>query len=154
MTELTPDEAADSFGLVASTVRESLASQREAMDRLETKATILLGFVATAVPIYVVQSPEGTQRDWAVALYAVAAIFGLLVTRPYKHGTSPDPKKFASKFVATPQPSASVARYLAADAVRAYTRNELTMKVKAVLLWITLLTFIGGAALSVGSLLP
>jgi hypothetical protein len=154
MPDLTPEDNAASMQLIAEAIRQTADLQRQGIERLETKATLVLGFVATAVPIYAAQHHTNSGiRIAAFVAYGVAAISGLFASRPYRSKESPPPREFASAFIAHPQPPASVSRWLIMSRVKTYRANKSTADQKAGLTWIALLAFVAAAALSVSSLL-
>ena len=56
MPALTTRQQAVTFRLINETMRDRLVPQRDAIDRIETKGTVLLGFSIAAAQLYVTQS--------------------------------------------------------------------------------------------------
>jgi len=153
MTEATPGDRAASFELVAEAVRLRLDAQRQAAERIETKAAILLGFVATAVPLLATQEgAENWLRIPAFVVYGLATIFGVVAIRPYPHWETPLPRPFVAAFLKYPQPPENVSKWLAAARVRTFEDNLPVARQKARCWWLSLLALAVAVLLSVFSL--
>jgi hypothetical protein len=151
---LTPDDGAASAQLIGAAICQVADLQRTAIERLEVKATVLFGFVATAVPLFAAQHAENAVlRAFAFAAYAVAGLAALVAARPYMSGETPPPRDFVWGFLADPQPPVVVARWLMASRVVAYEENECAHRLKGGLTWIALVAFVVAAVLSVWSVL-
>ena len=105
MPALTPNEQAATFRLINETTRDRLVSQRDAIDRIETKGTVLLGFSIATAQFYVTQSDAISElRVLALIGFVLAVAFGLFVVRPYEHRYPPEPQEFYEAFLDVPVP--------------------------------------------------
>ena len=83
----------ETLRIIDAAVLARLETQRTSIERLETKGSIILGFVVAAAQIVLVTNV--VDRFWkaaALVAYLLAFWYGLLVVRPYKLDFPPDPK--------------------------------------------------------------
>ena len=80
---LQPHQQAATYKLLNATVLDRLNAQRTAIESIETKGTLLLGFDVTAAGIYLTASGvDGWLKTAALATFALSAAFGVMVVRP------------------------------------------------------------------------
>jgi hypothetical protein len=151
MAALTPDEQASTYRLLSETTRDRLLAQRDSIDRIETKGTVLLGFAIAIAQLYVTQSDAVTElRVLAFVGFALAVVFGLFVVRPYEHRYPPEPLEFCETFLEVR--SLLIDKWLGAARAEAFEANVLPAKRKERFYWLTLAALIGAAVVSVVSL--
>src|SRR5262245_49660777 len=88
-------DRSETLRFIAATIFERLRAQRTAIERMETKGTILVGFTVAAAQFVIVA--DGLHNGWriaALAAFALSFAFGIVVIRPYRHNEPPDPVQF------------------------------------------------------------
>ena len=151
MPALTTRQQAATFRLINETMRDRLVSQRDAIDRIETKGTVLLGFSIAAAQLYVAQSVEISElRVAAFVAFGLATAFGLFVVRPYEHRYPPEPTDFYAAFI--DEPAHIVEKWLASSRADAFEANVPLAKRKERFYWFMLATLVAAALLSILSL--
>lgn len=90
MTEPTPD--LDTLRLVHSEMNDRAARQAANIDRVDTKATTLLGFVLAAATFFASQSVEPVTATLAYIAFAISSGYGISAMRPKRFKETPEPK--------------------------------------------------------------
>lgn len=122
MPDRTPDEEIAALRAINAATLERLLAQRSAIESIETKGTLLLGFSLAALQLYLVQSDFHMYfRVLALASYGIAAAFGVIVIKPYEAVFPPEPMWFVAGF--REEGEANVHRWLAAARVKAFETN-------------------------------
>lgn len=100
MTESTD---IDTLRIIADSNLDRLTVQRSAIERLETKGAILLGFAVTAAQLTLLA--DDLIIGWriaAIVAYAASFLAGLAVVAPFKHAHPPEPKVFYDRYHTAP----------------------------------------------------
>jgi hypothetical protein len=148
MPALTTRQQAATFRLINETVRDRLVAQRDAIDRIETKGTVLLGFSIAAAQLYVTQSVSISElRIVCLVAFGLAVVFGLFVVRPYEHRYPPEPSDFYGGFLDTP--AHIVEKWLAGARTIAFEANVPLAKRKERFYWLMLAALLAAALLSI-----
>lgn len=84
--------------LINDEITARLGRQSQAASSLDTKATLLVGFSVTAIPLLL-----GSDLNWwfgvpALIAFGAALVFGLLVVRPRKFEDPPNPSGVAGDY--------------------------------------------------------
>lgn len=120
------DEA--TLELANDLVRERLEAQRTAIERIETKATLLLGFAAVGVQLLVT---SGGRSGWMLAaLIAFAGVFiaGVAAIALYEHRFPPDPGRLVAGYLHLPR--AHVLDVVVRTRAEAFYRNTAHLRFK------------------------
>ena len=151
METLSAGEQAATFRLISETLRDRLVAQRDAIDRIETKGTVLLGFSIAAAQFYDAKSGAIIAlRAAALGAFGLAVVFGLFVVRPYEHRYPPEPTDFFAGFV--DQPVHVVEKWLASARANAFEANVALARRKERFYWLMLAALIAAALFSILSL--
>lgn len=120
------DEA--TLALANDLIRERLEAQRTAIERIETKATLLLGFAAVGVQLLVTTDARGA---WVVvALLAFSGVFvaGIAAIALYEHRFPPDPGRLVASYLHLPR--AHVLDVVVRTRAEAFYRNTAHLRSK------------------------
>ncbi len=131
----------ESLTLINDEVKYRLALQREAIDRTDTKTTILVGFVATAAQVLVANRAKA-DSFWvgvAVAAYLLAFFAGIAAIRIRKYYDAPNASWLIKRYGRS-WPEVVLAA-LVGTRIEAIKINSSTHR-RRVLLWWTCLAFL------------
>jgi hypothetical protein len=145
---VTPEEQLQAISTVNDSIRDRLIVQRDSIERIETKGTLLLGF-AIAASQFLLTRFDDTSTGWtvlALVAYGLAFIAGLVAIAPYRHDYPPDPVPFFVNY--GNQPPDVVVRTLAASRAVAYVENASRARTKGIAWWFTVALLAAAVALS------
>jgi hypothetical protein len=152
MPDLAPEDQLAGFTKIGETLRELQDAQRSGIERLEAKATLILGFLAAAVPLYAAQDhTRFGLRITAFVFYGLAAGAGLFVSLPYRSREVAMTAN-AERFVQTPQSPMNLGKWLIKERVYALGHNHDVSVRKAGGTWLCLTFLVFAASFSVASL--
>ena len=139
----TPDirSQAETLDLINSELAGRLDRQDQSGSRIDTKATLLVGFAATAAQFLATRHAQPVLQAMAFAAYAVAFCLGVwtLAVAPYK---DIEPRKLLDGHAMLPKEE--VLAHLAATRVKIFEINKRKHDRKSVTWWLSLV------ALSIG----
>lgn len=117
-----PDEHVAALAVIAETNLEALAIQRSGIERLETKAVVLLGLTVTASQLTLLA--RDMILGWRVAAlvaFALAFVFCLVAVAPFTYTDLLSPDVLYNKY--RERPVGEVQSVLAATRAIAYKKN-------------------------------
>ena len=137
----------ETLRILADVIRDRLVVQRDAIERMETKAVFLLGVAVTAAQFVI--TADGLNPWWqgfALAAYGLSFIYGLVVVAPYRHNYPPEPKVLFEEYHdSSPR---AVLNVLAATRAVAFEINVKAARRKTKAWWRTLVLLVVAVALS------
>lgn len=140
-----PDEPLreDTLELANHLLEERLASQKAGIERIETKATLLMGFAVVGAQ-FVVREARGGWTAAAVISYLLALAFGVIAIALYEHDEPPRPSRLVEAYLG--QPRASLLDVLVRTREAAfYTNQRHALRKRRA--WIATLGFVAVAVL-------
>lgn len=84
-------------------LRDRLNVQRTAIERIETKATVLLGFAAAAGQFVLSSDATGWWLWSSLALYGASIMSGVLAIGIYEHSYPPEPRRLVHAYLDVPK---------------------------------------------------
>ena len=134
------------MALINETNRDRLLVQRDAIERIETKGTILMGFALVALQFVFTLDHFDLWLYAALGAYLVALGAGVVVIVPYRHDYPPDPVAMFDLYASRSVEDALEA--LAATRAAAFGFNVPRARKKAVAWWVSLAALIGAILLT------
>ncbi len=139
--------------LAEQVVRDRLQAQRTAIERIETKATVLLGFAAAAVQFVLRSEASGPWLVAGLIFYGLSLLAGLAAIGLYEHRYPPEPGRLVQAYLDLPK--AHVLDVLVRSRADAFYENGRHMRRKriawqATLVFLVLAVLLSGIALEVG----
>ena len=136
----------DTWELINGELTSRLARQDQSSSRIETKATLVVGFAATATQFLATQHPSNAVLA-STAFVAYAASFfsglGAIMISRYREI---EPRALLDNYAA--RTKAEVIGRLASVRVLAYEHNAARLRRKAILWWVSLVFLAAGLTLS------
>jgi hypothetical protein len=131
VTNNRPELQADTLELINSELTGRLTRQAEAGTQIDTKAALLVGYVAAA-SAFLATRPSQPVLTWlALGAFAVAAGFGIGAYAIGTYEDVPNPRRLFNEYARKPKPDALAA--LAARRVGAFESNAPKHRRKATL---------------------
>jgi len=137
---------ADTLELANDVIRERLELQRTAIERIETKATLLLGFAAAGIQVLLLRGVHGVPGAVAITAFALSMATGLGCVAVYEHHYPPEPGRIVDAYLAVSR--AHLLDVLVRTRTVAYFRNAKVTRRKRVAWLVTLFLLAIGAAAS------
>lgn len=122
------DDLESRLRLLNSEIAERLVRQTQSVDRIDSKVTVLIGLVLTAIPLV---ADRDLAKGWAIAAlsFAIVAITcGALCLRPRDFVDVPEPRRAVNRYRGAPLPVLLGA--LVGTRVEAFRKNELARRSK------------------------
>jgi hypothetical protein len=141
---------ADTLELINSELTDRLAREAEASAQIDTKAALVVGYVAAASAFLAVRHSQPVLTWLALAAFAVAAGFGIATYGVTRYKEAPDPRRLFNHYASKPKSEALAA--LAARRVGAYEINASRNERKARLWWVSLVALVIGVVLMFAAL--
>jgi hypothetical protein len=149
-THHKPELQTDTLELINTELADRLVRQAEAGAKIDTKAALLVGYVAAASSFLATRHAQPLLTGLALAAYAVAAGAGIGAYAVGKYQDVPDPRHLFNKYVHGSKSTALAA--LAARRVGAFENNAPKHRRKAVLWWWSVAALLIGAVLMFAAL--
>jgi hypothetical protein len=146
MVTPTVDDQAGTWELINNELTSRLARQDQSSSRIETKATVVVGFAATAAQFLATQhASNGVLVCLAFVAYALSfgCCLGAIVISRYREL---DPRGLLDVYAWRPR--VEVIGRLAAIRVQAYEHNAAKLRRKAIFWWLGLVSLTAGLTLS------
>ena len=149
VTDNKPELPMNTLELINTELTGRLARQAEARAQIDTKAVVLVGYVAAASSFLAIRHSQPVLTWLALAAFAIAAGFGVAVFAVRKYKEVPIPQSFFDKY--SPRPKSAALTALATARVYAFEQNEPKNKHKV---WwrMSLVTLMIGVALMFAAL--
>lgn len=96
-----PEEA--TLELAEDLLRDRLQAQRTAIERIETKATVLLGFGAAAAQFLLRSEATGGWLVAGLVFYGLTLVAGLAAIGVYEHQYPPEPGRLVEAYLDLPR---------------------------------------------------
>jgi RsiW-degrading membrane proteinase PrsW (M82 family) len=148
MSEVTPAQLPqhdDTLELINTEVTASLARLSDSGSSIDTKAAILVGYVAVAASFLATRHAQPVLAALAYAAYGLSAVFGIWAYAVRLYQDVPDPRQLFNTYYT--QPKAQVLAALAATRAEAYETNARKHAGKARRWWICVLSLVVGVVL-------
>jgi hypothetical protein len=150
VTDNKPELPMDTLELINTELIGRLARQAEARAQIDTKAVVLVGYVAAASSFLATRHSQPVLTWLALAAFAIAAGFGVAVFAVRKYKEVPIPQSFFNKY--GPGPKSAALTALATARVYAFEQNEPKNKHKVWWWRTSLVTLMIGIALMFAAL--
>ena len=141
-TNQKPELKADTLELINTELTDRLARQAQAGASIDTKAALLVGYVAAAAAFLATRHSQPVLTGLAFAAFAVAAGFGIWAYAVGEYQDVPAPRHLYNSYAGSPKPDALAA--LAARRVKAFESNAPKHKRKAERWWVSLVALMVG----------
>ncbi len=132
--------------LAERVVRDRLQAQRTAIERIETKATVLLGFAAAAVQFVLRSETSGGWLIASLVFYGLSLLAGLAAIGLYEHRYPPEPGRLVQAYLDLPK--AHVLDVLVRSRAEAFYENGRHMRRKRWAWQATLISLVVAVVLS------
>jgi hypothetical protein len=150
VTNKRPELQADTLELINSELTDRLARQAEASAQIDTKAALVVGYVAAASAFLAVRHSQPLLTWLALAAFAVAAGFGIGSYAVSAYQEVPDPRRLFNQYA--PRPKSDALAALAARRVGAFEGNASRNQRKARLWWVSVAALMIGVVLMFAAL--
>ena len=129
VTNKGPELQADTLELINTELANRLSRQTAARRQVDTKAALLVGYVAAASSFLATRHSQPVLTWLAFAAYAIAAGLGIGAYAVGTYQDVPDPRRLFNQYALQPKSAALAA--LAARRVKAFESNEPKQRRKA-----------------------
>jgi hypothetical protein len=150
MTAKNRELQADTLELINAELTDRLARQTQADAQIDTKAALLVGYVAAASSFLATRHSQPVLTWLALAAFAAAAGFGIAALAVSARHDAPAPRPFYNEYAQRPKAVALAA--LAARRVNVFESNLPRHKRKAKRWWISLVALMIGVVLMFAAL--
>jgi Ca2+/Na+ antiporter len=123
------DAQVETLEVINAEIIDSLARQSESSARIDSKAVILVGYVAVVSSFLATHHAETILAICAYGAYALAAVFGIWAYAVSSHDDAPDPRKLFNGYMM--RSKADTLAAVAATRVIIFERNAPKHKRKA-----------------------
>jgi hypothetical protein len=145
VTNYKPEPQADTIELINTELTDRLGRQAAAGAQIDTKAVVLVGYVAAAASFLAIQHSQPVLTWLAFAAFAVAAGFGIGAYAVGTYQDVPVPRHLYNNYALRPKSAALTA--LASERVKAFEYNKPKHQRKAVRWWVSLVALMIGVVL-------
>lgn len=146
------DEQAETLDLINVEISERLARQVAQGTRVDTKAALLGGVVATATQFLATRrGPDPCFAALAYISYAAAFLAAVGAYAVARYGDVPDPRGLVRE--CAHRTKAETLAHLVATRVRVYEANSKKHRRKVVFWWVSVATLVSGLAFSAAAII-